>query len=431
MSFSKTAQDEISRLGLSAEELGDPNGLESNQRLTDQHSAAQRSLLIAEAWYLRGQNDVDVPIPVSLERFLRAAHYSYEGLFGDSGCQEPKGQLCKDLTTSYNRSVREVARLTNNGNQPPPPGDTRYVVDLQADHDPLTLSEWEVTLDNDPISTSSWGLGAVGTGCQSLAADSIAGRRKVRQCVPLAFLVTFDERVTDERARAHLAAFNTLEQSEMPLHSRTISLSVREDGPWTEIFSPVEETLSCLGNAHPALPTVIFLSPNTQISNEWPVIGSALSKDRVLSDHYNFCFLNIQSGGTATAAGGVEELAGALATLLPRLEAPAQIVLIAQGSPGEAIAKELKGELKNASAGPNPPINVAGTLTIPTPAPQASHTLPGPISSTAELSRSGASALSDSKRLLTRLASDDDSGFNDLTRSSFSSPTDERLSPVM
>jgi hypothetical protein len=430
VSFSKTAQEEIASLGLSAEQLGDPNGLESNEKLAGLQSAAQRSLLISEAWYLRGQNDLDVPLPVSLERFLRASHYSYEGLFGESGCQEPTAQLCRDLATAYNRSVREVARLTNNGRQPPSPGDTRYIVDLQADHDPMTLTEWEVHLDNEPSASSPGALGAVGTGCQSLATESAKGRHNARQCVPLAFLVTFDERVTDERARAHLAAFNTLEQSDIPLHSRTVTLSAHESGPWTEIFSPAEEALSCLGNAHPALPTVIFLTPTTQASYEWPVIGSTLAKDPVLRDHYNFCFLNADSSDPSTAQGGVETLAGALTTLLPRLESPAPVILITQGSTGDAIAKNLKGELKNVTPGATAPLNVAGTLSFPATPPLAPNTLPAPISSTTELSRSGASALSDSKRLLTRLANDDDSTFNGLTRSSLSS-TDERLSPVM
>lgn len=431
VAFSKTAQDEITHLGLSAEQLGDPNGLESNEKLAGQQSAAQRSLLISEAWYLRGQNDLDVPLTESLERFLRASHYSYEGLFGESGCQEPTAQLCKDLTTAYNRSVREVARLTNNGRQPPSTHDTRYIVDLEADHDPLPLTEWEVTLDNEPSSTSPGALGAVGTGCQSLATESTNGRRTARQCIPLAFLVTFDERVTDERARAHLAAFNTLEQSDIPLHSRTVTLSAREGAPWTEIFSPAEETISCLGNAHPALPTVIFLTPTTLASYEWPVIGSTLAKDPLLGDHYNFCFINADSGESSTAQGGVVALAGALATLLPRLEAPAQIILITQGAIGDMIAKDLKGELRSVTPGATAPLSVAGTLSFPAPPPLAPNTLPAPISSTTELSRSGASALSDSKRLLTRLANDDDSTFSRLTRSGLSSSNDERLSPVM
>ena len=140
VSFSRTAQGEISEIGLTGEQLGDPTALEGNEQIVTAESAAERSLILSEAWYLRGQNDLEVPIPVSLERFLRSAHYAYEGIFGESGCQDGSAQLCKDLTTAYNRSVREIARLTDNGNHPPPSGEMRYILDLQADNNPLTLS---------------------------------------------------------------------------------------------------------------------------------------------------------------------------------------------------------------------------------------------------------------------------------------------------
>ena len=430
VSFSRTAQEEIARLGLNAEQLGDPTSLESNEQLASAASAPQRSLLISEAWYLRGQNDIEVPLPVSLERFLRSAHYSYEGLFGESGCQDSKGQLCKDLTTAYNRSVREIARLTNNGTLPPAPAETRYIVDAQADNDPLTLTEWEVTLSDDTSSTNGT-LGAAGTGCQGLASESTARQRPARQCVPLAFIVTFDERVTDERAHAHLAAFNTLEQSEIQLHSRAVPLASREQAPWTEIFTPGEETISCLGNAHPALPTVIFLTPSTQSSHEWPVIGAAVANDPVIREHYNFCALNLTPGETATPQGEIDEISGALATLLPNLKAPAQVILITQGVPGDLVAKNVKVGLKTVVPGATAPLAIAGTLTFPPPPPPVPNTIPVPISSASELSRSGTVALGDSKRLLTRLANEDDGMFGGLTRSSLSPSADERLSPVM
>lgn len=431
VSFSRTAQGDIAQLGLNAEQLGNPTALETNEQIATVESAAQRSLLLSEAWYLRGQNDLEVPLSVSLERFLRAAHYSYEGIFGESGCQDAGEQLCKDLTTAYNRSAREVARLTNNGAQPPSPGDTRYIVDLQADNDPLTLSEWEVVFDDGTSTTTIGALGAAGAGCQTLEGDGSAGKSTARRCIPLTFLVTFDERTTDDRARAHLAAFNTVERSDMQLHGRAVPLASSEPAAWLEIFAAREQPLSCLGNAHPALPTVLFLVPNTQTSFEWPVIGSAVAKDPILRDHYNFCALQMSSSEPPVPQQAIDAISGSLATLMPNLKAPAQIIVIAQGPQGDAVAKAVKSGLKGSLPGSTPPLAVAGTLSFPAPSPLAPNTLPIPLSSTTELSRSGTVALNDTKRLLSRLVHEDDGAIGGVTRSGFSESTDERLSPVM
>ena len=430
-SFSRTAQTDITTLALSVDQLGDPKGLESDAKVTGISSAAQRSLLISEAWYLRGQNDLEVPLPVSLERFLRAAHYAYEAIFGESGCNEPSSQLCKDLSSAYNRAVREVARLTHNGTLSPAPGETRYIVDLDADNDPLTLSEWDLVLSDTPSASTTESLGAAGTGCQELEGETGTGKHTARQCVPLAFLVSFDERVTDERARAHLAAFNTLERDQIQLHGRTVSLATDELGAWNEIFAPGSQILSCLGNAHPALPTVIFLTPNTQLSYEWPVVGAAVTNEPTIRDHYNFCASNLPSSDPATRAHDVDAIHGSLSALIPGLKAPAQIIVIAQGPTGDGVAKGVKSALKSSTPGVTPQLSVAGTLSFPAPAPLGPNTLPIPISSTKELSRSGTVALGDIKRLLTRLAHEDDGMFGALTRSSLAPSANERLSPVM
>ena len=433
VSFSRTVQGEITEIGLTAEQLGDPTGLEGNEKVATVSSAAERSLLVSEAWHLRGQNDLEVPIPESLERFLRSAHYAYEGIFGESGCQDPSSQLCRDLTTAYNRSVREVARLTDNGAHPPSAGEMRYIVDLQADNDPLSLSEWEIVFDDNATPIAHDTLGSAGTGCQNVVSESTTMRETARRCIPIAFLVTFDERVDDDRGRAHLVAFNTLEQADIQLHSRTVPLSSNDHGAWTDILTPRDHSLSCLGNAHPALPTVIFLTPQNQTSPEyeWPVIASAVAKDPAIKDHYNFCALNAQSFDAANPQSGVETISGSLKALLPNLKAPAQVIVVAQGPQGDAAAKALKSALKGAVPGPTPPIAVAGILSFPPPAPLASNAIAVPISSSTELSRSGTAALKDTKRLLSRLANEEDGLFEGLSRSVLSQPTNERLSPVM
>ncbi len=285
--------------------------------------------------------------------------------------------------------------------------------------------------DNDTATAESAALGALGTGCQVLSSESSGGRRSARRCVPLSFLVTFDERVTDERSRAHLAAFNTLEHTEIALHGRTIPLATRERGLWMEIFTPGTEILSCLGNAHPALPTVIFLTPNTRTSYEWPIIGAAIANDLVIREHYNFCTLNLPPTDSETAEGCIDAIAETLLTLLPSLKSPAQVILITQGSPGDVIVKNVKTGLKSIVPGAIAPLAIAGTLSFPSPPSSAPDTLPLPMSSTSELSRSGAVALKDTKRLLSRLASDEDGMFGGRTRGSLAPSADERLSPVM
>lgn len=431
VSFSRTAQTDIATLGLTVDQLGDPASLESDARVAGIPAAAQRSLLLSEAWYLRGQNDLEVALPVSLERFLRAAHHAYEAIFAESGCDDPANQVCKDISVAYNRAVREVARLTHNGTLSPAPGETRYIVDLDADNDPLTLSEWNLVLSETASESSTGSLGAAGTGCQVVEVEVGTGKHTARQCLPLAFLVSFDERVTNDRARAHLAAFNTLERGEIRLHDRDVSLVTDGPGAWNEIFATGGQTLSCLGNAHPALPTVIFFTPNTHISYEWPVIGAAIANEPAMQEHYNFCAFDVSSSDAAARVNGVEAILGSLNAVMPGIKAPVQVILIAQGSTGDAVVKNVKAALKSAVLGGPPPLSVAGTLLFPAPTSSGPDAVPVPISSTKELSRIGTVALGDIKRLLSRLVHEDDGMFGSLTRSSLNSSVTERLSPVM
>ncbi len=439
-SFSKTAQAEIDTLHLTPEQLGNPEGLESNEDLAREPSPAVRSALISEAWHLRGQNDLEVPLSVSLERFLRAAHLAYDGIFGEAGCVEAESTLCIDLIGSYNRSVREIARLTNNGTQPPSASGSRYIVDLQGDNDALTLTEWALTFDDGQSGqgTAPRGavpLGAAATACQEVSGQSIGEQHSVRQCVPIAVLVTFDERARDDRSHAHLIAFNTALQKETELHGRAVPLPSYELSAWTQLFTPTggSELLSCLGDAHSNLPTVIFLTPTTQSSYEWPVIGTALSNDTLLRDHFNFCVLSSNNTGndTGIAQTSQEAIAGSLSVLLPNLAPPAQVVLISQGAERDATVKSIKQSVKNIGSGSSSPLSVAGTLAFPLPPAASPTSVPVPISSPRELSRAGTVTLNDTKRLLSRLADEEDGMFGRVTRGDSSHSPEGRLSPVM
>jgi hypothetical protein len=430
-SFSKTAQVGIETLHLTPEQLGNPEGLESNEELTHEPSAGTRLALLSEAWYLRGQNDVEVPLSLSLERFLRAAHLAYDGIFGESGCVDSESGLCKDLVASYNRSVREIARLTNNGTQPPPSSGSRYIVDLQGDNDALTLTEWVLTFDDGQTTRGSTALGAAATACQEISGQAIGGHHTVRQCVPISVLVTFDERAQDDRAHAHLIAFNTSIQKETELHGRAVALPSYELSAWTQLFTPSggTELLSCLGDAHPHLPTVIFLTPTTQSSYEWPVVGTALSTDPLLREHYNFCVIAREDSGSAQISQ--QAIADSLSVLLPHLPSPAQVVFISQGAERGASVTSIKQSVKDMSGGSSAPLSVAGTLAFPSPAAASSSSVPVPISNPNELSRAGTVALNDTKRLLSRLADEEDGVFGRITRGAPSNAPEGTLSPVM
>lgn len=430
-SFSKTAQAGIETLHLNPEQLGNPEGLESNEDLTHTPTPVTRLAILSEAWYLRGQNDVEVPLSVSLERFLRAAHLAYDGIFGESGCADSESALCKDLIGSYNRSVREVARLTNNGTQPPPSSGSRYIVDLQGDNDALTLTEWALTFDDGQSAQGATPLGAAATACQEISGQSSGERHTARQCVPISVLVTFDERANDDRAHAHLIAFNTVLHKETELHGRAVTLPSYELSAWTQLFTPTggSELLSCLGDAHPNLPTVIFLTPTTLNSFEWPVIGTALSNDTLLRDHYNFCVIARNDTGSEQASQ--QAIAGSLSVLLPDITPPAQVVLISQGAERDATVKSIKQSVKNMGSGSSAPLSVAGTLAFPSPTAAASTSIPVPISSPGELSRAGTVALNDTKRLLSRLADEEDGMFGRITRGNSSHTPEGKLSPVM
>ncbi|MEY4668556.1 MAG: hypothetical protein RL518_1255 [Pseudomonadota bacterium] len=432
-SFSLTAQAAISHLGLTPEQLADPSGLETNEHAAKETSPVERSLVLAEAWFLRGQNDLEVPLSLSLERFFRAAHYAYEGLFGESGCQEPQGQLCRDLSLAYNRSVREVARLTQNGAQPPSSRDSRYVVDLQADDDPLTLSEWEIVFDDERTGGPVVAIGSAGSGCQELVGEDGTPQHRVRQCIPITFIVTFDERAGEERSRAHLVAFNTLERDEIQLHGKTVALASSPLAPWVELFTtgPDAPRLSCLGNAHPALPTVVYLTPSIQTSYEWPVIGAEIARDSLLHQHYNFCAVNPSITPSPSGGEFVSIVAGGLTTLHPNVRTSASVVLVAQGAAGDGAAKEIKKAIKERARGEAAPLTVSGTLSFPAPPPLAPNVLPIPLSTPADLTRGGSVALADIKRLLSRLADPEEGVFGGLTRTTLAPSPEGRLSPVM
>ena len=432
-SFSRTSQDEITSLSLSPDQLGDPAALESLTSLATLTPSGRRSLILAEAWHLRGQNDVEVAIATSLERYLRGAHFAYEGIFAGDACSDTQSQLCRELYAAYNRSTREVARLTNNGSDLLAAKGISYIVDLDGDGDPLTLREWELTLDDYTPPQAQPALGASGAACQLVKSDAASAETAARRCAPVSFLVLFDDRTEDSRSRAHVVAYDTFEHDALPLHGREVPLQTTTLTAWTQIFTPPSSPLpglSCLSGIAPSLPTVVLMTATNSPTSEWAVIGSALAGDHNLADHYNFCAASVLAGAGTTQSS--DTLTAPLQLLAPQAPQPLHVVLVSEGSENEQFARAFKQSLKDQhEAHTPPPLALGGSLALTTAQHNASSVAAPPPTTTSELSRHGTVALRDIQRLLSKLADSEEGAFGKLSRSQVPHGLAEKLSPVM
>jgi hypothetical protein len=432
-SFSRSSQFEIASLALSPDQLGSPTSLESLPSLATLTPSGRRSLLVSEAWHLRGQNDVEVPIATSLERYLRAAHFAYEGIFAGDACSDPHSQLCKELYAAYNCSTREVARLTNNGGDLRATGGSAYLVDLDGDGDPLTLQEWEITLEDYTSVQAQPALGVSGAACQVVRGEGASAESAARRCAPISFLVLFDERTEDTRSRAHVVAYDTFEHGALALHGRDVALQTSSLTAWSQIFTPPSSPflgLSCLSGVVAPLPTVVFMTAPGLPSPEWAVIASTLSTDHHLADHYNFCTT------PSLAATGINQPADTLTVplrlLAPQATPPLQVILVSEGADNEQFVRTLKQSMKDArEEHVHAPLVLAGSLVLTTAHQAASsepHSLPATPS---EISRQGTVALRDVQRLLSKLSDPEEGVFGPITRSHIPHGPGETLSPVM
>lgn len=435
-SFSGPSQVVIGELGLTPDTLADPSTLEGAASLQEKPPAT-RALLLSESWFLRGQNDIDVPIATSLDRFLRAAHYAYDALFAESVCADLANQQCKDLMSSYNRSAIEVARLTRNGTTLPSPNETTYVVERFSDNGQLDLSEWEVSIDEDPAARAHATLGAPGVGCQvatagPASADSTTGGVQVRHCTPAAFVVSFEDRADKGRSRAHLRAYDTFSTRTLTLHNREFGLPVDDTFTWNQLLAPAPAlslAASCFGPHESALPTVFLVLPISENITPWSTIGSTLSAENNLREHYNFCSL---------AALGGEDLTDPIQRIMSVLntasEAPSPrptVVLVTQGADGEALLRAVKSTVKSQRPRDSTPgMLLAGSLIIPLfPQSQSTDSVESPHHSPS--TRAQQAALSDIKRLLSRLIDSEDGALSGSTRGALSKTPGLNLSPVM
>ena len=427
-SFSRTSQAHIAALNLAPDTLAAPEPLEQAESL-ESLGQVDRSLLLSEAWFLRGQNDIDVPISTSLNRFLRAAHHAYEGIFSGPSCDSADSQLCSDLFGAYNRASREVGRLTQNGLQLPEPKENAYILDLEADQDALPLTEWDLQL-NEKASGSSHALGASGSACQTLATDTQGERSTVRVCAPIAFLVTFDARASEPHSRVHIAAYKSSPKRELHLHSKLVSLSNEQRATWDSIIpfatSP-EGSTTCLAEVEPLLPTVFFLLPPYQESSEWPAIAATLSSEPRLIEHFNFCVLKTPGDDNAVALS--ESVTVPLSALSSTAAKTLNVIMIAQGNSNDQFVRSLKQSLKTKDRSAALPLSVVGSLTVPDP--PASGSALGLPTGDGDLSKSALAALNDSKRLLTKLSDGDEAVLGAYKRGSLPSQPGMTISPVM
>jgi hypothetical protein len=407
--------------------LANPSALEIDSTLATA-APSTRALLLSESWFLRGQNDIDVPIATSLDRFLRAAHYAYDALFTGNDCEGGEGQRCSDLFTAYNRSVREIGRLTNNGTQLPSQTETAYLIDRTGDGDHLNLDQWEVFLADSSSPTEHHTFGAPGAACQTISANTSTKSTTVRRCTPATLTVSFDSRAHEGQSRAHLAAYDTFGHKKIILHDKELNVPVDLAFTWNILLAPSPTqtiTANCLADVEPQLPTVFLAIPPLTPDSHWPTLASMLSTEAHLQDHYNFCAISAPTAeGEALTAQTFRDSLDALSPAIP--EKPA-IVLISQGAGSDASVRQLKDSLKpTRGAADSPRLLLAGSLSLPSPSlPQQAVALPS------DLTKQELSALGDMKRLLNRLADSEDGILGGATRSSFSKDRGVTLSPVM
>lgn len=429
--FSRSSQGAIAELGLTPDLLGNPSDLERNTSLSAA-TPSVRALVLSESWYLRGQNDIDVPIATSLDRYLRAAHYAYDALFAENLCGASHQPICGNLLTAYNRAVREVARVTNNGTAIPASDGTTYGLEREPASQELNFPEWELTLDDLASTASSSTFGASGAGCQIVEAGEPPHGVYLRRCTPIAFVVTFAQRADDGPSRAALAVHATVNTKSLSLHDTEVSMPLDFTGAWAQLLAPSTTytiEAGCLAPTEASLSTVILSLPSTPTDLNWSTIASSLSSDTTLHDRFNFCVLS--PGQTGIAGGAIQRIVNVLDALSTTAPLHPTIVLVAQGAESEDLLRALKEELR-AQRGPGstPHLTLAGSLVIPTPHhnPEAESVVQP---QSAELSKRDQGALNDIKRLLTRLSDSDDGVLGAARRSSVNLTPGMNLSPVM
>lgn len=430
-SFSRSSQGAIAELGLTPDLLGNPRDLQRNTALSAATPSA-RALVISESWYLRGQNDLDVPITTSLDRYLRAAHYAYDALFADNTCGASHQPICEDLLSAYNRAVREVARVTNNGAVIPASDGTTYGLERDASSEEVNLTEWELTLDDLPSTHASSSFGSSGAGCQVVEANGAPNGLYLRRCTPIAFVVTFAQRADDGPSRAALSVHATLSKRTLSLHDTEVPLPLDCAGSWAQLLAPsTTHTIEagCLAPVEASLPTLILSLPHSPTDLNWAAIASTLSSDTSLHDRFNFCVFT--PGQTGTAGGGLQRISTALDALVATAPPHPTIVLVAQGVQSEDLLRGVKEELR-AQRGPGSTqaLTLAGSLVIPTPHHGSQTEVVHQIQ-IADLSKRDQGVLNDIKRLLTRLSDSDDGVLGAARRSSVSLTPGMNLSPVM
>lgn len=430
-SFSRASQTTILELGFTADLLADPKILEENVPLKGASPAA-RALLLAESWFLRGQNDIEVPLATSLDRYLRAAHYAYDAIFALNGCANSTEPLCAPLLATYNRSAIEIARLTNNGTTLPTSNENTYLIKDFSDIGQLHLGEWEISLDESPATRPPTTFGGAGSGCQVITKASDSQGPHFRRCTPIAFVVSFANRADEGRSATHLLAFDTFTNRHLSLHDREMTLPVDEATTWSRILTPdpthsVEA--SCLGHVEGPLPTVLLSLPQTSDPATWSTIASTLSSDPNSREHYNFCALTPSSEGEGS--GRAQIIVDALDALSSPPSQRPTLVIIAQGAPNEELLRDLKASQRSRRGTDSTPgLTIAGSLTVPPFSdPNGASTTASP--SLGELTRPQQGTLNDIKRLLSRLVDSDDGAFSGVRRSTLTRSSDMTLSPVM
>jgi hypothetical protein len=418
--YSILSQSLIREVSLLDEELATPERLEESTKLQSPELAIKRDLLLAETYLNPSSGDTSGT--EKIERTVRAAHFSYQGLLSEQ-CRGEGDPTCFALRASYSRAVLQLVQLTDKARHLPPADSSRYTLDLLGDGDPIDLESWDVDLTPPSAHQILEPIGAPAVGCRTNSDSSSPESPQI--CAPLAFIVTFEGGTLEERTHAHIVAFDTYKENSLNLHGRDLPLPPSIPAAWGVIFERVASEpgkLVCLSNPDPNLPVAI-LSLSTQFAQrDWLEIGSALTQETEFFNHYNFCaFVGQTLDGTEAA----EKIRLGLLSISERQNLSRSVVLLSQGPVAEAMAKELKSIAHSRA------LTVVATLGIP-PFPISYADDRVDISSAPHsMSPHAARALADIRRLLHRLIDGEEGVFSEQQRKNSAVGQPIKLSPVM
>ena len=418
--YSILSQSLIREASLLDEELAKPEELEESAKLKSPELEGKRDLLLAETYLNLTSSDPSGA--ESMERTVRAAHFSYQGLLSER-CLAEGDPTCSALRASYSKAVLNLLQLTDNGRRLPSDGSSRYTVDLLGDGDPIDIESWDVEATPLAAPQILEPIGAPAVGCQTNTDPSPQDLPLI--CAPLAFIVTFEGGTLEERTHAHIVAFDTYKESALNLHGRNLPLPSTIPAVWGVIFKRIASEkgkLVCLSNPDPNLPFALLSLSAQFAERDWIEIASALTRETEFFNHYNFCAVVGETSAIAEVAEGIRL---ALLSISDRQKLSPSVVVFTQGPTADTMTRELKSGARSRA------LTVVASLALPSFPTSYSNDWVGEGSHPPSVSPNALRALADIRRLLLRLIDGEEGVFSEERRRNSALGDPIKLSPVM